>query len=201
MQVAERLALETAKVERLFLAGKAPAPGNPKPISASPDASPERGRSSCPPPPQDAVPTMAATAFPTDASQDARPMNEGRRAPQRLLPRRLPRQGRNSQRSLRTRSASATGRVSEQLRSHSSSDELVRFANELGCKKLLPQVVTLMERLAPPPAGADVSTAAPPDTQAGSVAAGPAPACGPRRRCDSHVRRPANDENRLAQSA
>ena len=62
-----------------------------------------------------------------------------------------------------------------QLRMNPSSNELVRFANELGCQKLLPQVVSLMKSLAPPPAAADVSTAAPPDAKTADEAARPAP--------------------------
>jgi hypothetical protein len=199
-QVAKRLALETAKVERLFLAAKAPAPGNPEAsISASSDArAPSEAALLASHPPQDAVPAMAATAASTDASQDARPMNEAARpaapvaetvaaaGPQlaALTPDEICQRDRESL---------------EQLRSHSSSDELVRFANELGCKKLLPQVVSLMESLAPPPAGADVSTAAPPDTQAGNEAAGPAP---PVAGADVATLTPdetcKRDENRLA---
>ncbi len=146
-----KLALETAKVERVFLAGKAPAPGNLEASSsASPDVrAPSETALLASPPLQDAVPAMATTAVSTKASQDAKPMNEAA-GPAPVA---------------ETVAAAGTELASltpdeicqrdrenlEQLRSHPSSDELVRFANELGCKKLLPQVVSLTESLAPHP--------------------------------------------------
>ena len=200
-QIAKRLALETAKVERLFLAGKAPAPGNPEAsISASSDArAPSEAALLASPPPQDAVPAMAATAVSTDASQDAKPMNEAARSAApvaetvgaagtqlaALAPDEICQRDRKSL---------------EQLRSHPSSDELVRIANELGCKKLLPQVVSLMKSLAPPPAAADVSNAAPSDAHAGNEAARPTPPVAGADvgtlTSDETCKR---DENRLAQ--
>jgi hypothetical protein len=39
----------------------------------------------------------------------------------------------------------------EKLRGRPNSDALVRFANELACRKLVPQVISLMKSLAPPP--------------------------------------------------
>ena len=200
-QVAKRLALETAKVERLFLAAKAPAPGNPEAsISASSDArAPSEAALLASPPPQDALPAMAATAVSTDASQDARPMNEVAR-PAAPVAETVAAAGTQLAALTPDEICQRDRESLEQLRSHSSSDELVRFANELGCKKLLPQVVSLMESLAPPPAGADVSTAAPPDTQAGNEAAGPAPpvtgADVATLKSDETCKR---DENRLAQ--
>ena len=173
-EVAKRLALETAKVERLFLADKAPAPGNPEAsISASSDAR-AASETALPasPPPQDAVPAMAATAVSTDASQDAKPMNEAAR-PAAPVAETVGAAGTQLAALAPDEICQRDRESLEQLRSHPSSDELVRFANELGCKKLLPQVVSLMESLAPPPAAADVSNAAPPDTQAGNEAARP----------------------------
>jgi hypothetical protein len=67
------------------------------------------------------------------------------------------------------------GELLEQLRSHPSRDELVHFANQLSCTTLLPQVVSLMKSLSPPPPGPDVSSAAPPDAKAVNEAARPAP--------------------------
>jgi hypothetical protein len=62
-----------------------------------------------------------------------------------------------------------------QLRSNPSLDEVVRFADELGCEKLRPQILNLMERLAPPPAAADISRSASPGAKAENEKAPPAP--------------------------
>ena len=64
------------------------------------------------------------------------------------------------------------------LRGSPSSDEGARFANELGCEKLRPQLLGLMERLGylvPAPAAAEVSNGASPDAKAASEAARRAP--------------------------
>ena len=47
-----------------------------------------------------------------------------------------------------------------QLRIDPSRDEAARFANELGCEKLRPQVLALIESLAPAPATPDISSSA-----------------------------------------
>ena len=63
------------------------------------------------------------------------------------------------------------------LRSSPSSDEAARFANELGCERLRPQVLALMESsgyAVPAPAAADVSNGASPDAKPMSEAARPA---------------------------
>src|SRR5208282_491318 len=60
------------------------------------------------------------------------------------------------------------------LRSSPSSDEAARFANELGCERLRPQVLALMESsgyAVPAPAAADVSNGASPDAKPMSEAA------------------------------
>ena len=62
-----------------------------------------------------------------------------------------------------------------QLRISPSRGEAERFANELGCEKLRPQVLALFESLAPPPAAGDVSTAASSDAKAANETAPPAP--------------------------
>ncbi len=58
----------------------------------------------------------------------------------------------------------------ERLRSSPTSDEAARFANELGCEKLRPQLLGLMESLgyavSKPPA-AEVSNGASTDAKAG----------------------------------
>jgi hypothetical protein len=64
------------------------------------------------------------------------------------------------------------------LRSSPSSDEAGRFANELGCEKLRPQLLGLMESLghaAPAPAAAEVSNGGSPDAKAVGEATRPAP--------------------------
>jgi len=61
------------------------------------------------------------------------------------------------------------------LRSNPSIDEATRFANELDCEKLRPQVLSLIESLAPTPAAADGSNAVPPDAKAVNEAARLAP--------------------------
>jgi hypothetical protein len=65
-----------------------------------------------------------------------------------------------------------------QLRGAPSRDEISRFANELGCARLRPQVLSLMESLAPTPSR-DAATATPPGAQVeseGSPASPPPPA-------------------------
>ena len=64
------------------------------------------------------------------------------------------------------------------LRSSPSSDEAGRFANELGCEKLRPQLLGLMESLGhavPAPAAAEVSNCGSPDAKAVGEATRPAP--------------------------
>ncbi|MGO9419949.1 hypothetical protein [Roseiarcus sp.] len=56
----------------------------------------------------------------------------------------------------------------ERLRSNPSSDEAARFANDLRCEKLRPQLLNLMETLGPPPtapAAAEVSDGVAPDAK------------------------------------
>jgi hypothetical protein len=60
-----------------------------------------------------------------------------------------------------------------QLRSTPSLDEAARFANELGCERLRPQVLSLMESLAPLPPQ-DASTRTPPGAQVETGTANPA---------------------------
>jgi hypothetical protein len=63
----------------------------------------------------------------------------------------------------------------ERLRSSPTSDEAARFTNELGCEKLRPQLLGLMESLgyaAPTPPAAEVSNGAPPHAKAGTEVVG-----------------------------
>ncbi len=64
------------------------------------------------------------------------------------------------------------------LRGDPSSDEAARFANELGCEKLRPQLQRLLESLGqavPAPAAGEVPNGASPDAKAANEAVGPAP--------------------------
>ena len=63
----------------------------------------------------------------------------------------------------------------ERLRSSPTSDEAARFANELGCEKLRPQLLGLMGSLgyaAPAPPAAEVSNGAPTHAKAGTEVVG-----------------------------
>ena len=63
----------------------------------------------------------------------------------------------------------------ERLRSSPTSNEAARFANELGCEKLRPQLMGLMGSLgyaAPAPPAAEVSNGAPTHTKAGTEVVG-----------------------------
>ena len=162
----------TAKVKQLLFADRAAAPGNTEvSTGASSDAravSESTGPVS--PPTGDAVPATAPAAVSNDASQDAKAVNEAAR-PAAPVAETVGAAGTQLAALAPDEICQRDRERLERLRSNPSSDELVRFANELGCKKLLPQVVSLMESLSPPPAAADVSTAAPPDTQAANAAA------------------------------
>ena len=153
----------TAKAEQLFLADEAPASRN-SPISVQAPAD-ERGASQPINPvlssAEGVVPATAAVSH--DASQDAKPADDAERS---SAPR------------ARTDGAAETQlavlapdeicqRDEEhlaQLRAAPSLEEAARFANELGCERLRPQVLSLMESLAPTRAQ-DVSTATPPGGQ------------------------------------
>jgi hypothetical protein len=163
----------TAKAEQLLFADRAAAPGNTEvSTGASSDAravSESTGPVS--PPTGDAVPATAPVAVSNDASQDAKAVNEAAR-PAAPVAERVGAAGTQLAALAPDEICQRDRERLERLRSNPSSDELVRFANELSCKKLLPQVVSLMESLSP--AAAHVSTAAPPDTQAANEAARPA---------------------------
>jgi hypothetical protein len=174
-EVAERLALETAKVERLSLADKAAAPGNPEVSSSTSSNARVATQTPLPasPPPQDAASATAAAAVSNDGPQDAKPPTDvAHPAPSAV----------GTDVAAGTELAALTpdeichrdGEHLEQFRSHPNSDALVHFANQLGCKKLLPQVASLMKSLTTSPAAADVSSAAPSDAPAGNEAERPA---------------------------
>ena len=80
----------------------------------------------------------------------------------------------------------------ERLRTSSSWDEVALFADELGCKKLLPQVLGLMERLARTPAAAEVPNSTSSGTSAANEAVSPAPAAEPSPPRETAEDEPAN---------
>jgi hypothetical protein len=164
----------TAKVEQLLFADRAAAPGNAEVSTGAPSDARAVSESTGPvsPPSGDAVPATAPAAV-SDASQDAKAMNEAAR-PAAPVAETVGAAGTQLAALAPDEICQRDRERLERLRSNPSSDELVRFAIELGCKKLLPQVVSLMMSLSPPPAAADVSTTAPPDTQAATEAARPA---------------------------
>ena len=61
-----------------------------------------------------------------------------------------------------------------QLRSNPTLEEVARFADELGCEKLRPQILSLIERIGPSPA-IDGSNPAPPRAQVKNETESPAP--------------------------
>jgi ABC-type branched-subunit amino acid transport system substrate-binding protein len=77
-EVVKRVALETAKVKRRLLAGKAPAPGSLEASSsASSDARPAtESTAAVTSPSGDAVPATAAASVSNDGPQDAKPAND-----------------------------------------------------------------------------------------------------------------------------
>ena len=105
----------------------------------------------------------ATAAVSHDASQDAKPADDAERSSAPPAPT-AGRRRRNSQHLLRMRSANVTRRASRSFAPRPLSKRRRAFANELGCERLRPQVLSLMESLAPTPAQ-DASTATPPGAQ------------------------------------
>jgi hypothetical protein len=134
---------------------------------ASPDAKP-MSEAARPAPPAPAVAEVS-----NDASPDAKPVSEAARPAPPILPFRGTEVAALTSDGVCKRDGDRLAR----LRSNPSSDEAARFANELGCEKLRPQVLGLMESLAhavPAPAAAEVSNDASPDAKAADEAARPA---------------------------
>jgi hypothetical protein len=175
----------TAKVEQLLLADEAPASGN-SPISARAPAD-ERGASQPMNPvsaaAEGAVPATAAVSH--DTSQDPNPADGAERS---SALRAVTDGGAGTR-----LAALAPDEICQRdearlalLRSaRPSLDEATRFANELGCERLRPQILSLMESLATIPAqdastpsGAQVEseTAYPASPPAGADVASPATA-------------------------
>ncbi len=170
-----------AEVERLLLAEKAPAPAAAEVSNgASTDVRAESGAMDPVPPPtgtevasEYAVPAPATAEVSNDASPDAKPVSESARPAPPILPFRGTEVAALNRDEVCKRDEDHLAR----LRSSPSSDEAARFANELGCEKLRPQVLGLIESLAdavPAPAAAEVSNGASPSAQAVRKAARPA---------------------------
>jgi hypothetical protein len=169
-EIAKRLALETAKAERRLLA-----PGSRDASKSAPsDAGVATGATDpVSSPSGDAVRAMAAPPVPTDASQDAKSVNDAARPA-------APGAETNAAPGAQL-AALAPDEICErdeerlaQLRMNPSRGTAERFANELGCEKLRPQVLALVESLAPPPAAMDAPEATPPGAQAENETARPA---------------------------
>jgi hypothetical protein len=199
--LASRAQSAAAKVDRLLLAEKAPASGDPA-ASAGASSSETRAATEPPspvsPPPAEAVPATDA-AVPHGASQDAKPAGDV--PPPLALP--AGADGAAAGAQVAALGADAICQRDDerlaQLRMKPSRGEAERFASELGCEKLRPEVLALFESPAPPPAAADASST-PPDAKSEDVAAPPAlPVAGAdvaARTSDESCKR---DQDRLAQ--
>jgi len=162
----------TVKVEQLLQADEAPASDHP---AVSPQApAGERGASQPMHPvsstAEGVVPATAAVSH--DASQDAKPADDAERSSAPPAP-----TGGAAGAQLAALAPDEICQRDEarltKLLSASSLDEATRFANELGCERLRPRVLSLMESLAPTRAQ-DASTATPPGAQVESGTAYPA---------------------------
>jgi hypothetical protein len=189
----------TAKVEQLLRADEAPASDHPA-VSPQVPAG-ERGESQSAHPvssaAEGAVPATAAVS--RDASQGPNPADGTERssAPGAVAD--------GGDGGARTRLAALApdeicqrdeARLAQLRSAPPSLDEATRFANELGCERLRPQVLSLMESLAPIPAH-DAST--PPGAQGESETAYPAsPPAGADVASPATAETCKRDEERLA---
>ena len=157
----------TTKVEQLLLADKAAEPSNTAVSGGAPSDTKGEGESAntVASPPGDATPATAGAAVSSAVPSDAKEVDEPAHP---------------AARSAATEVAAGAEQLAALtpdeicqrdqdrlalLRSNPSSDEVARFANELGCERLRAQVISLMESLAPAPA-AEVWKSASPDAQA-----------------------------------
>ena len=84
------------------------------------------------------------------------------------------------------------------LRSNPSSDEAARFANELTCERLRPQILSMLDSLARASAAAGMSQEAPPEPQSHEDAARVSPAAGADLAALKSDETCKRDEDRLA---
>jgi hypothetical protein len=167
----------TAKVEQFLLADEAPASGSPS-ISEQTPTGERGGRQSASPvssATEDAIPATSAAS--QDASRETKPADSVERSS--TPPARI---DAAAGMQLAALAPDETCQRDEarlaQLRSAPSLEGAARLANELGCARLRPQVLSLMESLAPT-TSQDAPTATPPSTQVeseGSPASPPPPA-------------------------
>jgi hypothetical protein len=138
----------TAKVERLPLAEKVPGSGDAGASSDMRAAS--KPTSPVSPPPREVNPPMATVAVSPEASQDNKPADE----PTRPAPARAGTDiAAGTQPAALTpdevclRDTNRLTQILGRLRVNPSSDEIRRFANELGCEELRPDLKLLIESL------------------------------------------------------
>jgi hypothetical protein len=165
----------TAKGEQPLLADKAPGPGNAEVFASAPSDTKGVTESVNPlsSPAGDATPATAmaagSSAMPSDVKQLDEPVHPAAR-------------------SAATDVAAGTQQLAELtpdeicqhdqdhlvlLRRNPSSEEVLRFAKELGCERLRAQVISLMENLVPAAAVEVSSSPSPPDAQAARGDASP----------------------------
>ena len=160
------------KVEQLLFADEAPASGNPtvSTQAIADEKAASRSANAVPDATEDAV--RGTVAVSRDASQDAKPADEA----DRLLTPRAPTDGAVAKQLAALAPDEICKREEErlaQLRGAPSIDEVLRFANKSGCERLRPQILSLLESLAPTGAQ-DAATATPPGAQVESGTAYPA---------------------------
>jgi hypothetical protein len=188
----------TAKVEQLLQADEAPASDQPAVSPQVPAGERGESRSSHPvsSAAEGAVPATASVSH--DASQDANPADNAERSSAPPAP-----TGGAAGTQLAALAPDEICQRDEarlaQLRSTPPSlDEATRFANELGCERLRPQILSLVESLAPIPAQ-DASAATPPGAQVESETAYPAsPPAGADVASGATAETCKRDEERLA---
>ena len=152
----------TAKVERLPLAERAPRSGDADAPSDTRAAS--KPTSPVSPPSREVTPPTAAVAVSPEASQDPKPADEPTRPPQAHAGRDV---AARTQLAALTpdevclRDANRLTQIIGRLRVNPSTDGARRFADELGCEELRPDLKILIETLdldPPTPAALPVDT-------------------------------------------
>jgi hypothetical protein len=146
----------SVKVEQLLLAETAPAPANAE-VSNGPSSKVRAASESADPvasASEDAVPAAAAAVVSNDASPDAKTANEAARVAAPIVERNGA-AGTEVAALVPDEVCKRDGDRLARLLSNPSGDEAQRFANELGCEKLRPQLQRIIEsegfvRPAPP---------------------------------------------------